>query len=86
MIGLVDVQSGGTPRTKGCPLMANDHQSESEAYEQAHQDAAEIENKYEPGARPTVVLPGTDGMVSGTAFADMVDENGELKEDSSPDD
>lgn len=65
--------------------MTNDHQPESEADEQAHKDAAEIDNKYEPGARPTVVLPGTDGMVSGTAFADMVDDNGDLKDNSSGD-
>ncbi|MFC8180210.1 MULTISPECIES: hypothetical protein [Nocardiaceae] len=53
--------------------------------EKAKSDAAEIDAQYEPGARPTVTLPGTDGMVSGTAFADMVDDDGGLKEDSTPD-
>ncbi|WP_330184770.1 hypothetical protein OHB26_14975 [Nocardia sp. NBC_01503] len=27
--------------------------------------------------RPTTVLPGTDGMVSGTAISDWVDDNGD---------
>lgn len=38
---------------------------------------AEMEDKYEPGKRPTVVMPGTRGAVSGTAFADQVDDQGE---------
>lgn len=48
--------------------------------EQAEKEVAGIDEQYEPGARPTVTLPGTNGMVSGTAFADMVDDSGELKD------
>ncbi len=33
-----------------------------------------LNERYETGARETVTLPGTDGTVSGTAFADMVDD------------
>ncbi|MBS9371859.1 hypothetical protein [Rhodococcus sp. B50] len=42
---------------------------------QAREKAEEIDRMYEPGVRPTTVVPGTNGMVSGTAFADMVDEH-----------
>ncbi|MDJ0395476.1 hypothetical protein QMK17_19305 [Rhodococcus sp. G-MC3] len=59
---------------------------DEKAEHEAEEKAAEIDSKYEPGSRPTVTLPGTGGMVSGTAFADMVDENGELKDDTSSDD
>ncbi|WP_227980094.1 hypothetical protein [Nocardia spumae] len=52
--------------------------------DQAKKDAAELEEIYEPGARPTVVVPGTDGMVAGTAFADSVDE--QITENKPPDD
>ncbi|MBD0324063.1 MAG: hypothetical protein ICV72_11860, partial [Aldersonia sp.] len=53
-----------------------------EMVEKAEEDVADLQKKYEPGARPTVVLPGSDGTVSGTAFSDVVDENGEMKEDA----
>ncbi len=46
-----------------------DDDTKRDALEQAH----EIQQMYEPGARPTVTVPGTDGMVSGTAFADLVE-------------
>ncbi|MBD0323658.1 MAG: hypothetical protein ICV72_09760 [Aldersonia sp.] len=53
-----------------------------EMVEKAEEDVADLQKKYEPGARPTVVLPGSDGTVSGTAFSDVVDENGEMKKDA----
>lgn len=37
-------------------------------------DPKEMEDAYEPGTRATVVMPGTRGAVSGTAFADQVDD------------
>jgi len=40
----------------------------------ALEKAEEIDRMYEPGARPTTVVPGTHGMVSGTAFADMAED------------
>ncbi|MEZ5154375.1 hypothetical protein [Rhodococcus zopfii] len=46
-----------------------DNDTKRSAQERAH----EIQQMYEPGARPTVTVPGTDGMVSGTAFADLVE-------------
>ena len=75
--------------------MADDRQEERETTEvhiddetqkNAEKAMAGLEEKYEPGNRPTTVLPGTGGMVSGTAFADKVDDNGELKDDSDRDD
>ncbi|AHH18500.1 hypothetical protein [Nocardia nova] len=51
--------------------------------DQAQKDAADWEEIYEPGARPSVVVPGTDGTVAGTAFADMVDE--QITENKPPD-
>nr|WP_296777772.1 hypothetical protein [Rhodococcus sp. (in: high G+C Gram-positive bacteria)] len=80
-------QSGASPAT--APSTATDTtetEIDDSTEQQAEEKAAEIDSKYEPGARPTVTLPGTGGMVSGTAFADMVDENGELKDDQNKDD
>ena len=46
--------------------------------EEAKKSVEGLDDRYRPGARPTVALPGTNGTVAGTAFADMVDDNGEL--------
>ena len=51
------------------PLENIDEDTKRRAKEQAE----EMQRRYEPGARPTVTLPGTGGTVSGTAFADLVD-------------
>lgn len=48
---------------------------DDEEKRQAREKAEEIDRMYEPGVRPTTVVPGTNGMVSGTAFADMTDEH-----------
>ncbi len=68
------------PSTEG-----SEPQVSSDTHKHAQDEVAGIDAKYEPGSRPTVVLPGTNGMVSGTAFADMVDDNGNLKENHSED-
>lgn len=47
---------------------------DDESKQQAQERAEEIDRMYEPGVRPTTVVPGTNGMVSGTAFADMADD------------
>ncbi|MBT2272194.1 hypothetical protein [Rhodococcus qingshengii] len=36
--------------------------------------ADEMDQRYEPGARESVTVPGTGGTVAGTAFADHVTE------------
>lgn len=46
--------------------------------EEAKKSVEGLDDRYRPGARPTVALPGTNGTVAGTAFADMVDDNGEM--------
>ena len=53
---------------------------DDEALAEARKKVEEIDARYEPGARETVVLPGSDGTVSGTAFDDYVDDDGNLKE------
>lgn len=59
-----------------------DDETKRRAQERAH----EIQQMYEPGARPTVTVPGTHGMVSGTAFADLVEtEDGPTGEEQSQD-
>ena len=40
--------------------------------------AQDIDSKYQPDARESVVLPGTDGTVSGTAIADLIDDDGNI--------
>ncbi len=53
-------------------------QVDDKALEDAKKSVEGLDDRYRPGARPTVALPGTNGTVAGTAFADMVDDNGEL--------
>lgn len=48
---------------------------DDETKQQARERAEEIRKMYEPGARPTETVPGTDGMISGTAFAEGVGEH-----------
>ncbi|MEU5844299.1 hypothetical protein [Rhodococcus sp. NPDC047139] len=52
---------------------AGEEQLDDESKRRAQERAEEIDRMYEPGARPTAVVPGTNGMVSGTAFADMAE-------------
>ncbi len=62
--------------------MSDDAQSEptvdDATLEEAKKSVEGLDDRYRPGARPTVALPGTNGTVAGTAFADMVDDNGEM--------
>ncbi|MGV8871139.1 MAG: hypothetical protein ACOH2Q_01315 [Rhodococcus sp. (in: high G+C Gram-positive bacteria)] len=62
--------------------MSEDAQSEPTVDDATLDDAKKsvegLDDRYRPGSRPTVSLPGTNGTVAGTAFADMVDDNGEL--------
>lgn len=51
---------------------------DQEALDSAKEEAKQLEDKYEPDARKSVVLPGTDGTVSGTAIADWLDDKGEI--------
>ncbi|WP_068269662.1 hypothetical protein [Aldersonia kunmingensis] len=48
-----------------------------EDVERSKKKMAEIDAKYEPGARQTVVVPGSNGMVSGTAFDGLVENDEE---------
>ncbi|UTT46990.1 hypothetical protein [Rhodococcus gordoniae] len=59
---------------------------DDEEKRQAKEKAEEIDRMYEPGARPTTVVPGTNGMVSGTAFADMSDDKSTVKRPGAGDD
>jgi hypothetical protein len=52
--------------------------------ENAKRKAAEVMTAYED--RPTVVLPGSGGKVSGTAVNDWLDEDGNPKYNEGPDD
>lgn len=54
-----------------------------ETRERAKKEADRLDKIYEPGARASVVVPGTDGMVAGTAFAGSVDE--QVTENKPPD-
>ena len=62
--------------------MSDDAQSEptvdDATLDEAKKSVEGLDDRYRPGARPTVALPGTNGTVAGTAFADMVDDNGEM--------
>ena len=48
---------------------------DEDAKRQAQDKAEKVRKMYEPGVRPTETVPGTDGMVSGTAFAEPDDEH-----------
>lgn len=56
----------------------NEPQVDDATLEEAKKSVEGLDDRYRPGARPTVALPGTNGTVAGTAFADMVDDNGEM--------
>ncbi|WP_232433691.1 hypothetical protein [Rhodococcus sp. AW25M09] len=64
--------------------MSDDAQSETTVDDATLEDAKKsvegLDDRYRPGSRPTVALPGTGGTVAGTAFADMVDDDSELKD------
>ncbi|UYP17335.1 hypothetical protein OED52_11470 [Rhodococcus sp. Z13] len=47
---------------------------DEETRQRAREKAEEMDRMYEPGARETTTVPGTNGMVSGTAFADSGEE------------
>jgi hypothetical protein len=46
---------------------------------EAREQAEEILKDYDTDDRPTVVLPGSGGTVSGTAVSEWVDEDGNPK-------
>ncbi|MFD3812577.1 hypothetical protein [Rhodococcus sp. NPDC058639] len=50
---------------------------DDDAKRQAQEEAEKVRMMYEPGVRRTAVVPGTDGMVSGTAFAEPDEEQRE---------
>lgn len=50
---------------------------DDDAKRQAKEKAEEVRMMYEPGVRRTAIVPGTDGMVSGTALADPDEDNRE---------
>ena len=51
---------------------------EPEDGEAAKEQAKEVNDRYAPDARETVVLPGTDGTVSGTSISDWLDDDGNI--------
>ncbi|WP_233531821.1 hypothetical protein [Antrihabitans sp. YC2-6] len=51
---------------------------DDDAREKAKENAEYLDTKYQPDARESVVLPGTDGTVSGTAIADWLDDDGNI--------
>ncbi len=59
---------------------------DDEKLEEAKEKVASIEERYEPGARPTVTVEGTGGTVAGTAFADDEDIVKHQAKQSEPED
>ena len=51
---------------------------DDETVEGAKEQAEDLDNRYLPDARESVVLPGTDGTVSGTAIRDWLDDDGNI--------
>ncbi|WP_261773186.1 hypothetical protein [Rhodococcoides corynebacterioides] len=72
--GTDDGSNGSAEETVGPELTQED-------LDRAGEKMDGLNERYETGARETVTLPGTNGTVSGTAFADMVD--GESARDES---
>ena len=62
---------------------------DEETQEAAKEKVGSMEERYEPGHRPTVVVEGTGGTVAGTAFAtdeDIEKHQSESSEDSQDED
>ncbi|MBY4108866.1 hypothetical protein HQO82_02485 [Rhodococcus fascians] len=68
----------GDTETTGNATDSEEPQVDDATLEEAKKSVEGLDDRYRPGARPTVALPGTNGTVAGTAFADMVDGDGEL--------
>ena len=68
----------GDTETTGNATDSEEPQVDDATLEEAKKSVEGLDDRYRPGARPTVALPGTNGTVAGTAFADMVDDNGEM--------
>ncbi len=83
-----------TAATENDEQSQTDEQSEGskppvdeESLKEAKKEASAVEQRYEPGARPTVVVEGTDGTVAGTAFATDEDiEKHQSERDNQDDD
>ena len=82
--------------TRWCSVTAADHdqpqqtdqtpeverpEPSEEVLEKAREKTAGLEERYQPGARDSVVMPGTDGTISGTAINDWLDDDGNVKKD-----
>jgi hypothetical protein len=72
----MSVQNDGVVKVAG---QEEDHQAteKPEPDQDAKKRAAEMMTAYED--RPTVVLPGSGGMITGTAVNDWLDEDGNPK-------
>lgn len=67
----------------------SDSPADEETLEAAKEKVGSMQERYEPGHRPTVVVEGTGGTVAGTAFAsdeDIEKHQSETSEDSDADD
>ncbi|SNS24127.1 hypothetical protein [Rhodococcoides kyotonense] len=71
---MADEKQTGSDSTE---TRAPDPHVDDETRRRAEDQVAGLDDRYAPGARPTVVVPGTRGMVSGTAFADVVPDDAE---------
>ncbi len=66
------------------PVGAAPPELDQDTLERAREKVDELEEMYRPGARSSVVVPGTDGTIAGTAFSDTVGE--QITENKPPED
>ena len=83
-----DEDAEQTESGKESPSEQSDSPVDEESVEAAKEKIGSMEERYEPGRRPTVVVEGTGGTVAGTAFAsdeDIEKHKSEAAEDSDED-
>ncbi len=66
------------------PDESNQPDPSDEQMRDAKKEAEELEARYAPDARQSVVVPGSDGTLSGTAFADDVEPTEENQSNRPP--
>ena len=77
-IDVEEVSAGGDEKAEDADTATPEPEQEPDDDGSAKEQAKEVNDRYAPDARKSVVLPGTDGTVSGTSIADWLDDDGNI--------
>ena len=77
-IDVTEVSAKGDEDAKDADTATAEPELDEPKDTEAKDRAKEVNDRYAPDARKSVVLPGTDGTVSGTSIADWLDDDGNI--------